>query len=239
MGYTSQLEVLAFNNIFKLEVSKCKLGYSNLESFIRNYNQNQALRNELKIKSGDKIILSCYRRNLKMIYPYLDKYAELLIQECRNLNLIGDKIWIWDRRFFGCNCSGLKNKETGQLSDPDAGHYVKKTGKFSVLSGTGYTDTCIVDSWWGLPVYWDAVNASTSIPNYGKNWTLKSALVNVFSMRKPQADKNKHELKIFVFTCFYSWFIEDIWNRCTSKNDNTIFQDTINQCMRLRLSVES
>ncbi len=25
---------------------------------------------------------------------------------------IGDKIWIWDRRFFECNCSGLKNKET-------------------------------------------------------------------------------------------------------------------------------
>jgi len=175
MGYTPQLEELAFNNIFKLEVSRCKLGYSNLESFIRDYNQNQALKKELKIKSRGKITLSSYRRNLKMIYPYLDKFAGILIQECRNLNLIGDKIWIWDRRFFECNCSGLKNKETGKLSDPDAGHYVKKTGKYSVLSGTGYTDTCIVDSWWGLPVYWDAVNAS--------------------------------------------------------KNDNTIFQDTINQCI--------
>ena len=174
LGYTPQLEELSFNNIFKLEVSRCKLGYSNLESFIRDYNQNQALRQELKLKSGEKITLSSYRRNLKMIYPYLDKYAALLIQECRNLNLIGDKIRIWDRRFFECNCSGLKNKETGKLSDPDAGHYVKKTGKYSVLSGTGYTDTCIVDSWWGLPIYWDAVNAS--------------------------------------------------------KNDNTIFQETIDQC---------
>lgn len=176
MGYTPQLEELSFNNIFKLEVSRCKLGYSNLESFIRDYNQNQALRQELKIKSRGKITLSSYRRNLKMIYPYLDKYGGLLIQECRNLHLIGDKIWVWDRRFFECNCSGLKNKETGNLSDPDAGHYVKKTGRYSVLSGTGYTDTCIVDRWWGLPIYWDAVNAS--------------------------------------------------------KNDNTIFQDTINQCMR-------
>ncbi|AKB35518.1 hypothetical protein MSSAC_0928 [Methanosarcina siciliae C2J] len=176
MGYTPQLEELSFNNIFKLEVSRCKLGYSNLESFIRDYNQNQALRQELKIKSRGKITLSSYRRNLKMIYPYLDKYGGLLIQECRNLNLIGDKIWVWDRRFFECNCSGLKNKETGNLSDPDSGHYVKKTGKYSVLSGTGYTDTCIVDSWWGLPIYWDAVNAS--------------------------------------------------------KNDNTIFQDTINQCIK-------
>lgn len=160
MGYIPQLEVLAFKNIFKLEVTRCKLGYSNIESFIRDYNQNPALRNELKIKSGEKITLSSYRRNLITISPHLVEYAELLIQECRILNLIGDKICIWDRRFFECNCSGLKNKETGQLSDPDAGHYVKKTGKYSVLSGTGYTDTCIVDSWWGLPVYWDAVNAS-------------------------------------------------------------------------------
>jgi hypothetical protein len=176
IGYTPQLETSAFNNVFKLEIARCKLGYSNFESFIRDYNQNQALRNDLQIKSGEKITLSSYRRNLKMIYPYLDKFAETLIQECRNLKLIGDKIWIWDRRFFKCNCSGMKKKETGMLSDPDAGHYVKKTGKYSVLSGTGYTDSCIVDSWFGLPVYWDAVNAS--------------------------------------------------------KNDNTIFQETINQCIK-------
>jgi hypothetical protein len=176
IGYTPQLETSSFNNVFKLEIARCKLGYSNFKSFIRDYNQNQALRKELKIKSGEKITLSSYRRNLKMIYPYLDKFAEILKQECRNLKLISDKIWIWDRRFFECNCSGLKKKETGLLSDPDAGHYVKKAGKYSVLSGTGYTDTCIVDSLFGLPIYWDAVSAS--------------------------------------------------------KNDNTIFQDTVKQCTK-------
>jgi hypothetical protein len=176
IGYTPQLETSSLNNVFKLELARCKLGYSNFESFIREYNQNQALRKELKINSREKITLSSYRRNLKMIYPYLDKFAETLIQECRDLKLIGDKIWIWDRRFFKCNCNGLKKKETGKLSDPDAGPYVKKKGKHSVLVGTGYTDTCIVDSWHGLPVYWDAVNAS--------------------------------------------------------KNDNTIFQETINQCIK-------
>ncbi len=176
IGYTPYLETSAFNNVFKLEIARCKLGYSNFESFIREYNQNQALRKEIKINSREKITLSSYRRNLKMVYPYLDKFAEKLIQECRNLKLISDKIWIWDRRFFECNCSGLKKKETDTLSDPEAGNYVKKTGKYSVLVGTGYTDTCIVDSLFGLPVYWDAVNAS--------------------------------------------------------KNDNTIFQDTINQCMK-------
>ena len=92
IDYTPQLEALAFNNVFKLEIASCKLGYSNFESFVRDYNQNQALRKELKINSGEKITLSSYRRNLKMIYLYLDKFAEILRQECRNLKLIGDKI---------------------------------------------------------------------------------------------------------------------------------------------------
>jgi hypothetical protein len=51
IGYTPQLEALSLNNIFKLEIARCKLGYSNFESFIRDYNQNQALRKELKIRS--------------------------------------------------------------------------------------------------------------------------------------------------------------------------------------------
>ncbi len=47
-----------------------------------------------------------------------------------------------------------------RLSDPDAGHYVKKTGEYSVLTGTGYTDTGFVDRSWGPPVYWDAIGAN-------------------------------------------------------------------------------
>jgi hypothetical protein len=184
IGYAPQLETSSFNNVFKLEIARCKLGYSNLESFIRDYNQNQALRKELKIKSGEKIALSSYRRNLKMIYPYLDRFAETLKQECRNLKLIGDKIWIWDRRFFECNCSGLKKKETGLLSDPDAGHYVKKAGKYSILSGTGYTDTCIVDSLFGIPIYWDAVSASkndnTIFQDTVKQYTKSTAIKPLF-----------------------------------------------------------
>ena len=53
IGYTPQLETSSFNNVFKLELARCKLSYSNLESFTRDYNQNQALRKELKIKSGE------------------------------------------------------------------------------------------------------------------------------------------------------------------------------------------
>jgi hypothetical protein len=139
------------------------------------FNQNKSLRMELGIQSQYHLTVRSYLRNLNIISSCLNEYADQLKQECRALNLIGDKIWIWDRRFFECNSNGVKRKETGKLSDPDAGHYVKKTGKYSVLTGTGYTDTCLVDRSWGLPVYWDAVSAN--------------------------------------------------------KNDNTIFQDTINECI--------
>jgi hypothetical protein len=100
IGYIPKLETSALNNVFKLEMARCKLGYSNLESFIRDYKQNQALRKELKIKSEEKITLSSYRRNLKIIHPYLNKFVETLKQECRNLKLIGDKIWIWIEDFL-------------------------------------------------------------------------------------------------------------------------------------------
>ena len=91
MDYHPQHESLNFNNIIKLEIARCKMGYSNFESFIREFNQNKALRKELQIENRDRITLSSYRRNLKCIYPYLVEYAQLLIQECRNLNLIGEK----------------------------------------------------------------------------------------------------------------------------------------------------
>ncbi len=77
IGYTPQLEISAFNNVFKLEIARCKLGYTNFESFIREYNQNQALRNDLQIRRGEKITLSSYRRNLKkfiLIWTNLRKH---------------------------------------------------------------------------------------------------------------------------------------------------------------------
>jgi len=177
-GYEPQhnFDFLNFNNIFKLEISRCKLGYTHFNSWIMEFNQNKSLRMELGIQSQYDLTVRSYLRNLNIISSCLNEYADQLKQECRALNLIGDKIWIWDRRFFECNSNGVKRKETGKLSDPDAGHYVKKTGKYSVLTGTGYTDTCLVDRSWGLSVYWDAVSAN--------------------------------------------------------KNDNTIFQDTINESMK-------
>jgi hypothetical protein len=144
----SNLDFLNFNNIFKLEVARCKLGYSHFNSWVDEINYNESLRAELGIQSRNKLTVRSYYRNLKIISLSLNEYAEILKQERRDLNLIGDRIWIWDRRFFECNCNGIKDKETGKLSDPDAGHYVKKTGKFSVLTGTGYTDTGFVDRSW-------------------------------------------------------------------------------------------
>ncbi len=161
-GYKPQdnHDFLNFNNILKLEIARCKLRYEHFKSWIAEFNQNESLRQELGIQSQYQLSMSSYLRNLNIVSSGLSEYAELLKQECRDFNLIGDNIWIWDRRFFECNCNGIKLKETGKFSDPDAGHYVKKTGKYSVLTGTGYTDTGFVDRSWGLPVYWDAVGAN-------------------------------------------------------------------------------
>jgi len=174
-GYKPQLDMdfLNFNNIFKLEVARCKLGRAQFTSWIDEFNYNESLRAELGIQSRHKLTMRSYLRNLKIISIGLNEYAERLKQECRELNLIGDKIWIWDRRFFECNCNGIKDNKTGMLSDPDAGHYVKKTGKYSVLKGTGYTDTGFVDRSWSLPVYWDAVGANKNDNTIFKNTVIE------------------------------------------------------------------
>ena len=174
-GYKPQLDLdfLNFNNIFKLEVARCKLGRAQFKSWIDEFNHNESLRVELGIQSRHKLTVRSYTRNLKIVSEGLNEYAERLKQECRELNLIGDKIWIWDRRFFECNCNGVKDKETGKLSDPEAGHYVKKTGKYSVLTGTGYTDTGFVDHSWSLPVYWDAVGANKNDNTIFKNTVIE------------------------------------------------------------------
>lgn len=158
--YNPQTDTLNFTNIVKLEITRCKLGYTNFDSFITEFNQNPKIRIELGIQSQYQLTSRSYQRNLMAISSTLKEYGDILIQECKDLKLIGGKIAIWDRRFFECNSNGMKFKEKGMFSDPDAGHYVKKTGKYSVLSGTGYTDSCIVDDWWMLPIYWDAVSAN-------------------------------------------------------------------------------
>jgi hypothetical protein len=174
LGYRPQnnLDFLNLNNIFKIELTRCKFGYSNFNSWIDEFNYNQSLRAELGIQSTHKLTERSYIRNLKVVSLSLNEYALRIIQECRDLNLIGDDIWIWDRRFFECNCSGIKDKKTGHFSDPDAGHYVKKTGRYSVLTGTGFTDTGFVDRSWSIPVYWDAVGA-----NKNDNTILKQTVI--------------------------------------------------------------
>ncbi len=91
----------------------------------------------------------------------LNEYAEILKQECRDLNLIRDK-------------------QTGKFSDPDAGHYVKKTGRYSILTGTGYIDTGFVDHLWGLPVCWDAVGA-----NKNDNTIFKETVIDGLNRNSP------------------------------------------------------
>ncbi len=186
LRYKPQLDFLNLNNIFKLEVARCKLGRPHFNTWIDEINYNELLRAELGIRSKFKITDRSYIRNLKIVSSGLDGYADILKNECRDLNLIGDKLWIWDRRFFECNCSGIKDSKTGKLSDPDAGHYVKKTGKYSILTGTGFTDTGFVDHLWGLPSYWGAVGA-----NKNDNTIFKQTVIDgVKSIKLPAKKPN-------------------------------------------------
>jgi hypothetical protein len=126
VGYKPQTDILNFNNIIKLEIARCKLGYVHIDSFVTEFNQNPKLGMELGLQCQYQLTVRSYQRNLMAIGSSLKQYGEILIQECRDLNLIGGKISIWDRRFFECNSNGMKIKETGMSSDPDSGRYVKK-----------------------------------------------------------------------------------------------------------------
>ncbi|MCS3924886.1 transposase [Methanosalsum natronophilum] len=181
MGYKTQYDFLNFKNIVKLEILRCKLAYSNIESFVRDYNENKTIQREINIQNNGTLSLSSYRRGLHKVSNQLLKYAQSLIIECRYLGLIDDKIWAWDRRFIKRNCNGIKSRSTGLTSDSDSGKYVKRSGSYNVLSGTGYTDTCIVDSLFGLPVYWDAVDASKN------DNTVFQETVRKFQLPKPKS----------------------------------------------------
>jgi hypothetical protein len=111
-GYGPQQDndLLNFNNIFKLEVARCKLGRPHFDSWIDEINYNECLRVELGIQSKFKLTVRSYLRNLKIVSLGLNEFSERIIQECRDLKLIGDKIWIWDRRFFECYCSGSEQE---------------------------------------------------------------------------------------------------------------------------------
>jgi len=56
-GYKPQLDLdfLNFNNIFKLEVARCKLGRAQFKSWIDEFNHNESLRVELGIQSRHKL----------------------------------------------------------------------------------------------------------------------------------------------------------------------------------------
>ncbi len=90
-GYKPQVshDFLSFNNILKLEIARCKLGYEHFNSWVAEFNQNESLRQELGIQSQYQLSMSSYLRNLNIASSGLNEYAELLKQECRDFNLIG------------------------------------------------------------------------------------------------------------------------------------------------------
>src|SRR3990170_5125833 len=81
-------DFLNLNNIFKLEVARCKLGRPHFNSWIDEINYNESLRAELGIQSKIKLTERSYKRNLEIVSLSLNEYADILKLECRDLNLI-------------------------------------------------------------------------------------------------------------------------------------------------------
>ncbi len=68
-GYKPQdnHDFLSFNNILKLEITRCKLGYEHFNSWVTEFNQNESLRQELGIQSQYPLSMSSYMRNLNIV----------------------------------------------------------------------------------------------------------------------------------------------------------------------------
>jgi hypothetical protein len=67
--------------------------------------------------------------------------------ECYGVGLMGSPLKIWDRRFF----------RVLYVKDPQAGPYKKPR-----FRGIGYTNSSVLDAWWGLPDYYSVYNARLS-----------------------------------------------------------------------------
>ena len=62
-GYNPLTDKLNFNNIIKLEITRCKLGYVHIDSFVTQFNQNPKLRIELGIQCQEHLTNHSYQRN--------------------------------------------------------------------------------------------------------------------------------------------------------------------------------
>ncbi len=81
LGYQPQKDTdfLNLNNIFKLEVARCKLGRPNFNSWIDEINYNESLRAELGIQSRVKLTERSYKRNLEIVSLSLNEYADISV----------------------------------------------------------------------------------------------------------------------------------------------------------------
>lgn len=145
-GWHTHTRCFTLKDAFKAELGRFKevepLHLQWLEKL-----ESRSLRKDIGIE--DKRVPSehQYQRLLSRAAGALNGYFLQRRAECYGVRIMGSPLKIWDRRFF----------EVYFTKDPQAGPYMKPSYR-----GVGYTNSTILDSWWGLPDYFIPYNARLS-----------------------------------------------------------------------------
>jgi len=143
-------------DLVKLEIGRCKLGYTNFNTWVQelqsNYNLLLAFNLEYErvpdARNYGRLVSSVGAENVRAFHG-------LLVKEFERYELIDYQIGVWDGRFFMSNCGEHKQKKIATSSDPESGIYMK--GKYK---GPGYIESPIMDWKFDLIVYYDVMAAN-------------------------------------------------------------------------------
>jgi len=160
LALTPEQEALFGNfcigDLVKLEIGRCKLGYTKYNNWVKELAVNLDLRDSFGLQNDRLPDPKNYGRLITAIGAVnLRAFHALLVEEFERYGLVDYQIGIWDGRFFKSNCSGQKSPQTHILSDPDCGKCVK--GRYK---GAGYTESPIMDWKYNLILYYDVIPAN-------------------------------------------------------------------------------
>ena len=145
-GLHTQTGCFTINDAFKAEIARIKEAVPTHGRWLEML-EDFGLRKDIGVEDKRVPSQRQYLRLLAMAGTGLDCFFLQKRAECYAYGLMGSPLKIWDRRFF----------KVYFTSDPQAGPYMKPSYR-----GDGYTNSSILDSWWGLPDYFTPYNARMS-----------------------------------------------------------------------------
>ncbi|MBS1263661.1 MAG: hypothetical protein MAG715_00846 [Methanonatronarchaeales archaeon] len=145
-GWHTQSDCFTVKDAFKTELARIKLAVPLHKPWLEML-ESWDLRQEIGVMDKRVPSQHQYHRLLAVAAEGLDCYFSQKRLECYRVGLMGSPLKIWDRRFF----------KVYFTKDPEAGSYKKPRYR-----GEGYTNSSILDAWWGLPDYFTPYNAKMS-----------------------------------------------------------------------------